>query len=345
MAYQFIQTSKTRFRVRKETAESFVHPVKGKVHGSGKDARGEQQLAFVLATDPLNSVEHYDDLLLALLQTFAGSTVVIFELPGFALSKSTCTTATDVVSDLVDLVQKLKSRSLKDKSVGLVMPCVSGIFVPAIMKRLPDGVVSFVTVPQCGNYSCEKGWAEGVNSTGLLNLSIISRAFNYLRKKSITEGWYKAALPPRSSYAEIVGPKMSAKEACSYVRQRFTDIAYANFDAGGEYPLAYFLQILFYTPLATDTQLFDELTNDTEVIDVPTMALWGLQDRTHNSSLADESIMASFKQFVQRDLFRLKTIEDAAHFPELQTPHSFVSKLVEFLEEYALVTPGSDSKL
>ena len=344
MVIKFVQTSGTKFRVREETCASFVHPSKGEVPaGLGSQAEGEDH-AFLFATDPPNSVEHYDDLILELLERFQGALVVVFELPGFALSASTSKTVTQVVNDLVEFVEKVK-HGLQRRTVGLVMPCVSGIFVPVIMARLPVGTIDFVSVPQCGNYACEHAWADTMNSTGLLSLSYLSRAFNYFRKKSIAKGWYKAALPPRGSYDDITADGMATKEACSYVRQRFTDIAFDNFDNGGSYPLAYFLQALFYSPYAADAKLLDEIKNGNTTISVPTLALWGLQDGTHAKSLGDETVMASYHQFVEPKLFQLRTIQESAHFPELQCPKKFVGALTGFLQDYDLLQPSNESKL
>lgn len=345
MVIKFIETARTKFRVRKETASSFAHPSKGKpVKAEATPTSGEHggSFAFLMATDPPNTVEHYDDLIFAMLQKFQTATILVFELPGFALSVSSSATAVQTIEDLAEFVQSaVRIEGLSEHKVGLFMPCASGLLVPGVMERINSGVVDFVSVPQCGNYACESHWADGINVGGMLSMSMVSRAFNYLRKKSIAKGWYRSILPARGSYDEIA-PGLQVREASTYVRQRFTDIAYKNFDQGGQFPLAFFLQILFFSPLVTDAEVLEQLQSGTGLIQVPTLAVWGMQDGSHRRSLKDEELITSFGQYVEPSLFRVEKIQESAHFPDLQSPYTFVERLTNFLESFDLHTPGQD---
>ena len=178
----------------------------GSTHFRLREAKfGDPKVVFLFATDPPNVVEHYDDCFGAMQDQFPDSAMVVFELPGFGLSRSGQSSLDGLAQDLAYLIRQIKEEHSASKLV-LIMPCVSALFCPVVFGELPQGTVDYLVVVQCADYAGELRWANGVNSRGMLSLPILARLYNYLNAKAISANWYMAPrLPASPSFFECFG--------------------------------------------------------------------------------------------------------------------------------------------
>ena len=288
---------------------------------------------FLFATDPPNVVEHYDGCLAAMQERFPDSEMVIFELPGFGMSHSSRSSIDELAEDLSNFVRQVKDEHPASKMV-LVMPCVSALFCPLVLPGLPHGTVEHLVVVQCADYAGELRWANGVNTGGMLSLPGLARLYNYVNAKAISAQWYKATFPKRGSYHECAGCQEggSAGAGALQARSWFSSVAARAFDAGARFPLAWCLQRLFYAP-PRQSNLVHVLRDGGGMIEANTLVVWGMQDGSHRSNLADEKNVPSFARYVSAPLVRKSCFSESAHFPELQHPRQFATAVFDFLQE------------
>ncbi|CAE7809403.1 Nol6, partial [Symbiodinium microadriaticum] len=297
---------------------------------------------FLFATDPPNVVEHYDDCFAAMQSRFPESDMIVFELPGFGMSHSARASMDDLACDLTEFVKKVKCEFASESGLVLVMPCVSALFSPVLLRDLPQGTVEHLVVVQCADYAGELSWANGVNARGMLSLPILARLYNYLNAKAISANWYKATFPKRGSYLECSGcrgsraldAEGSLEHGADEARTWFSSVAGKAFDAGARFPLAWCLQQLFYAP-PRECKLVGLLREGAATIKTSTLVVWGMQDATHRGNFQRELEAPSFSRYVSGG------VEESAHFPELQHPQRFATAVFDFLQESA----GKESTL
>ncbi|CAE7246079.1 Nol6 [Symbiodinium sp. CCMP2592] len=297
------------------------------------------KFTFLFATDPPNVVEHYDDCFAAMQSRFPESQMIVFELPGFGMSHSARASMDDLARDLSEFVEKVKHEFASGSRLVLVMPCVSALFSPVLLRDLPQGTVEYLVVVQCADYAGELSWANGVNAGGMLSLPILARLYNYLNAKAISANWYKATFPKRGSYLECSGCRMSAvldaegslEHGAVEARSWFSSVAGKAFDAGARFPLAWCLQQLFYAP-PRGSKLVGLLREGAATIKSKTLIVWGMQDATHRGNFQRELKAPSFSRYVSGGVSH-QYFEESAHFPELQHPQRFATAVFDFLEE------------
>lgn len=304
------------------------------------------KLLLVVGTDPPNLVTHYDDFVATARETFGASSVAlcIFELPTFGFSRLADSSLDRLAASITDVVaqvhQSLGMGATPGAQTGLVLPCVAGLAANAVVPALPAGTLDFLVVAQCGDYDAEKAWADRVNSSGLLSVPLLSRAYNYLWRRSIAEGWYRTTFPRRGKYHECSGcmgqgltADSSAEEGARKARDFFTATTWRGMDEGATFPLAGALQMFFYWPDAAQLHSIggDAPANHGKLT-VPTLAVWGALDGSHKHT-ADR---ASFgKYLADPTLLRVREFPNAAHFPELQQPAAFCAEI-----KAAFLTPS-----
>lgn len=302
---------------------------------------------FLFATDPPNVVEHYDDCFAAMQSRFPESDMIVFELPGFGMSHSARASMDDLACDLTEFVKKVKCEFASESGLVLVMPCVSALFSPVLLRDLPQGTVEHLVVVQCADYAGELRWANGVNARGMLSLPILARLYNYLNAKAISANWYKATFPKRGSYLECSGcrgsraldAEGSLEHGADEARTWFSSVAGKAFDAGARFPLAWCLQQLFYAP-PRECKLVGLLREGAATIKTSTLVVWGMQDATHRGNFQRELEAPSFSRYVSGGVSH-QYFEESAHFPELQHPQRFATAVFDFLQESA----GKESTL
>ncbi len=216
--------------------------VRTRIAGSGRPT-------VVLAPDPPNVIEHYEELIDLLSSRFR---VVCYELPGFGLSwpkGGFRFTLEDQVSAARELLGELALGPYV-----LALPCVAA-YVGLRLAADPRAQVERVVAIQAPSWTQEVDWARRVDPRGLLRMPVVGQAMMALGQRRMARGWYRAALPK------------------GYSDEPFLDPALESFDRGACFCLGSAFQ-----------GLFRGQTTELEPVEKPTLAVWGTADRTHRPS-------------------------------------------------------------
>lgn len=205
---------------------------------------GEGPPTILLATDPPNVLEHYDDLARRLA---ADARVVVFEPPGFGFS----TAKRGYAHTLAHLEEAVRGLLL-DLGEGpfvLAFPCLAGYAALNVAAARPD-LVESVVVMQTPSYDEEARWASRIDRRGLLRRPVLGQALMSLAKRPVARSWYRAAVP-------------------EHRREPFERTALAALRKGARFPLADAMQGAF----ASRPEVRPTIR--------PVLAVWGAKDRSH----------------------------------------------------------------
>jgi pimeloyl-ACP methyl ester carboxylesterase len=235
----------------------------------------------VLACDPPNVVEHYDDLFELLAPTYR---LVCLELPGFGFSRPVPGFRFGI-EEYADTVEHVLGE-LDVSSCTLAFPCVWSYLALRITARRAD-LVHAVVLIQAPQWSEEADWARRIDSSGIIRTPFLGQALLAAGSRHLAGRWYRAALPRGHSRAAEAAFSIPAERALR---------------RGAVFCLASLTQAWF-GPSGPD------LTP----VHLPAVVLWGGADRTHRLSSAQSAL-----RYVPAG--RVSIDPDAGHFPELEHP-------------------------
>ena len=240
----------------------------------------------VLVPDPPNVIEHYDRLIAALEKNYR---VVCFDLPGFGFSVPPpgFRFSGDEYADIaVGLFHQLEVEA--PLWAASCAPAYVGLHVAA---RHP-GVVSGLVCGQAPSWEEELRWTKRLDRPRLLSRPVLGQLFMRVAARRLATGWYETAALPEQ-------------------REWMASIGLDSLRRGASYSLASSFQAILST---------SELPVP---VDVPSIFVWGVRDRTHRKTDPD-SVREN-----ARDP-RIVEFEGSAHFPDLEEPERF-TKLVDEL--------------
>lgn len=201
----------------------------------------------VLACDPPNVLEHYDEVYVALAPD---RRVVCLEMPGFGFSRPAPgfrfgpDDYTDVVEEVLD--------HLGTGPGTLAFGCVWAYVAVRLAARRPD-LVRALVLGQAPSWADETAWARRIDGTGVVRTLFVGQAVLALAPGPIAERWYRTALAPGRPVEPFVRPARAALRS------------------GALFCLASFTQAWFPGP-------------PPETVRQPAVLLWGAADRTHRTS-------------------------------------------------------------
>lgn len=218
--------------------------------------------------------------------------LVAFEPPGFGQSKRAKGFRYDIES-FAALTEALLER-LSLRGAVLAFPCVAAYPALRVAAKRPDLVAGLVLV-QAPSWPQELAWAARVDKNGVLRTPIVGQAASVVRGEAIVRGWYRAATadPERAEHMAAL-----AAEALEH---------------GAGFPIA-----------AVWQQLFRDADAAFDAPKCPVLCVWGARDRSHSKS--DPASMRAHAPDAD-----LVVIEDAGHFPELETPIRFRDEVVSWM--------------
>lgn len=208
---------------------------------------GKGKYTVVITPNPMNMIEHYDQLVQVLGESFQ---VLVFELPGFGFSlpkqsnydyslKST-TIATIAVLEALQLSNCI-----------LALPSMSGYISLKIGEIRPDLVHGIVNI-QMLNWEQQQQWAHNIHKKVPLKTPLLGQLYFRMNKQRTVEKWYYYAVPNES------------------IQQSYIDIALENFAKGAHYSLA-----------STFQAFFNNEKPPLRPLNVPALFIWGKKDKTH----------------------------------------------------------------
>ncbi len=174
-----------------------------------------------------------------------------------------------------------------DGPLLLVFSCLAGLIALEIAAR--NERVAGLLLVQTPSLEDARGWAGRVDPGGLLRKPLLGQMIVRAGRRRLAKTWYDAALPRGTA------------------RDPYLSEALAAYDAGGDYCLASAVQSLGAAKAVPSLAL-------------PTTVLWGGSDRTHRPSdphRLEPSI----------DGLRVRTVDGAGHFPDLEAPEVFDDEL------------------
>lgn len=239
---------RARFRLRPPTSSHAFELVD--VAGARLRVRdvGSGTLAFVMAPDPPNVLEHHD----ALLGRFAAHGRALgIELPGFGHS-SVPPDFGFTVAENADLVIEALAVMGVGRAV-LMFPCVAGLIALEAARRAPERVAA-VVLSQTPGFDDALAWSRRVDFGGLIGTPVIGQILVRAFRERLADEWYQNALP-------------RGVDRAPYLTR-----ALAAYDHGADYCLASALQAL-----RRDAR-------PSAPVPVPVLSVWGDGDRTHRKS-------------------------------------------------------------
>lgn len=176
-----------------------------------------------------------------------------------------------------------------DGPLLLVFSCLAGLIATEIASR-NERVVGLLLV-QTPSLEDARGWAERVDPGGLLAKPLLGQVIVRAARRRLAKTWYDAALPRGTA------------------REPYLQSALEAYDAGADYCLASAVQSLGSAARVP-------------TVGVPTTVLWGDSDRTHRPS-DPTRLRPSIPGL------RVRTVEGAGHFPDLEAPEAFEAEARE----------------
>ena len=253
---------------------------------------GSGPLAVVFAPDPPNTLEHHDE---AFERLSRHVRVVGLELPGFGFSVPPAG-YTFSVAEHRDVVLAVLD-ALKVERAVLALSCVAGLVSVAAAVHRPERVAGIAAI-QSPDLDGALAWAERVDRRGLVRTPVLGQLMVRLNRRRLADSWYRAA----AGAPDRVEPLLR--------------VALDAYDSGAAYSLASGLQGL---PGIESEQVLGTLN------DLPAAAIWGQRDRTHR-----RTDRAGQSRYLPR--LQVIEIEDAGHFPELETEETFRTELLRWMQ-------------
>ncbi|MEO1450574.1 MAG: alpha/beta hydrolase [Bacteroidota bacterium] len=236
--------------------------------------------------DGPNVIEHYVDLVERLRPHFR---VLIFDLPGFGLSKHDG--AYSYSFDQTNQLLLALFEATGVQQVQLAFPCANGFFGLAFASAFPDRVNRLILM-QTPALSEMEGWVERI-VPGSLKVPYLGQIIMSRTERKFAHKWYQYALPRGVDRAPW---QASATEALEH---------------GGHFCLCSLTQGLM-TEIKSDLRLPES---------VPLTLLYGDKDFTHRPT--DFSSIRAYHP--QAEIIQL---EGCGHFPDLERPEDFMGVLL-----------------
>lgn len=252
---------------------------------------------LVFAVDPPNALEHYAQTFVALQKS---ARLVAFEPPGFG--RSTAPRGyKHAPEEAADVVIALLERLAAPRPAVLAFPCMSAYVALHVAAKRPD-LVGGLVLMQAPSWEQERAWADRVDKRGVLRTPVLGQAALLFQGDPLVKRWYEAAVadPERAHH-------MSA-------------LAIELLDHGAKFPLASAFQASFSRGGAAAPPVNDR---------TPTLLVWGAADKSHKKSDPE----SAREHAPGADVV---VIEDAGHFPELETPVRFRDEVMRWMDANAL---------
>jgi len=249
---------------------------------------------LVFVADPPVTLEQYDELLDLYSREFR---VIVFEIPGMGFSTPGAgydlrfRPANDGIAEFLRAV-------LREPAV-LLFSCVGGFIAVDLAGRHPE-LVSHVVLIQTPSWAEAVRWKHSRDPKGVLSRPFIGQLVMNRMKKTRAPLWFNLALGGKTDRY-----------------QPFCDCAQYSLAHGAGWALASAFQ-----------HYLTDQAPPLPPIAQPTLALWGLRDRSHAPT--DKQSSAGLAQRVEIELY-----EDLGHFPELEDPPRVLARLKRFLIDTA----------
>ncbi|HKO53281.1 MAG TPA: alpha/beta hydrolase [Polyangiaceae bacterium] len=181
----------------------------------------------------------------------------------------------------------------------LAFTCVGAYLAPLIAASRAD-LVRRVMLIQAPSWDEGRRWARRIDFGGkrVVATPYVGQVLVRLFRKRIATRWFAKALAPGRA-------------------EPFADTAVAAFDAGAAWGLASLTQAYFANAQP-----------ELPVLRVPTVALWGDSDRTHQRT--DKYSVLSLAPHAE-----LISLASAGHCPELEEPMQFCNILQRFVTRFS----------
>ena len=257
---------------------------------------GTGPVAVVFVPDPPNVLEHHAEAFHNLAREIR---VVGLELPGFGFSVPRAGYGYSL-REHADVLLAVLDELEVERAV-LALSCAAGLISVAAASAAPERVAGIVGI-QAADLEGQLKWSDRIDRRGWLRTPWFGQAFVRLNRRRIAKGWYDVAL------------------AEDGLRPDFLSMANQAFDRGGRYALASALQAL----AGTDEDVLLKAREN-----VPALAVWGLEDRTHRHT--DRGALRRYLPNLE-----LVTLEKAGHFPELEAEPRFRKTLFAWMAKHNL---------
>ena len=248
---------------------------------------GSEKPAVVFFCDPPVTVAAYDPLIEPLRNDFR---VLVVELPGFGFSRTHHRSAYEF-GQTVEAIEEVLGQLQTDRMV-LCGPCVCGFVATELASRgrLP---VKGLVLMQTPNLQGMLEWCERMDPKGVLRTPFVGQLVVRVRGLRLTRSWIEYASARSFDPADLVQSSTEAlKKGAAF-------------------------------SLATIFQRWKKGPADGE-LDLPTLAVWGRQDRSHSNTDPECTLKhAPAAQVVSFD--------QCGHFTELEQPESFLEVAFPFI--------------
>jgi pimeloyl-ACP methyl ester carboxylesterase len=254
--------------------------------------KGAETIVFVCDTPIF--IEHYARLFELLTPTVQ---VLCIELPGMGFSVPKGAYRFTREEQAVTVAAVLDALHLS--ACTLAFTCVGAYLAPLVAASRAD-LVRRVILIQAPSWQEAQRWARRIDFGGksLVATPYVGQLLVRAFRKRIASRWFAKALAPGRA-------------------QPFVDTAVTAFDAGATWALASLVQ-----------SYFGHLQPQLPALHVPTLALWGDADRTHQRT--DKRSVLSLAPNAE-----VMLLASAGHCPELEEPERFCELLQRFLTRFA----------
>jgi len=240
---------------------------------------GGQSPSIIFACDGPNVLEHYDAVFELLSPSYR---LICLEMPGFGFSWASGSTFDFSLQQYANIVAHAIVK-LHAGPATLMFPCAWS-YVAFLLATEQPSLVDRLIVSQCPHWDEEQAWSRrvGMNS-GMIGTPIIGQLFLAMRSQTVSDMWYKNALPQGKATNNFAEP---ARKVLS---------------SGGVFCLA------------SLAQTWAQAKNVTFNVIQPTVVMWGGSDRTHRRSNPNSAL-----EYLHRG--KIMVYPEAGHFPELEDP-------------------------
>jgi len=262
-----------------------------------RDTGGRNQ-ALIFLCDPPVTVEAYDELIVCFRPNHR---VIIIELPSFGFSKISNASALTFEGALRQTEETIKLLNL-DACV-VFGPCICGFLAAKLVARAELPVKGLVLM-QTPDKEAMLSWVKRVDPKGFLRVPLVGQLLVRFTARRMANFWINYA---------------TAKGFDATNLANASDRALAQ---GGGYPLASMLQ--FWSTGTKNANL-----------NVPALAIWGKQDRSHKETAS----LSTCKHVPNAEVIEFA---NCGHFAELEQPKQFANAVAQFIN--SCLTSDDDSE-
>ena len=254
-----------------------------------RDTGGQNQ-ALIFLCDPPITVESYDELIACFQPDYR---VVVIELPSFGFSRISNASSLTYEGALREIEEAIKLLELDECIV--FGPCVCGFIAAELVARgqLP---IKGLVLMQTPDRNAMLDWTNRVDPKGWLRIPLLGQLLVRITARRMAKGWINYA---------------TAKEFDSTNLKNTSDHALTQ---GGGYPLASMFQLW-------------SVGMQNSNLDVPALAVWGKQDRSHRNTAST----STHKHVPNAEVIEFS---NCGHFTELGQPKIFSEAVTPFIRKY-----------